>query len=133
MKNRLMCLSIDALAVLIFATVGRQSHERGLSILGILDTAAPFLVALAIVSLVLWILPGTRSRDVHELFPSGVAIWLVTFAGGLALRVAFGGTAALAFQIVAAVSLAILLIGWRLAWALRQRRRKLRDAPATNG
>ena len=39
--------AIDALLVLVFATIGRASHEHSLDVLGVLETAWPFLVGLA--------------------------------------------------------------------------------------
>jgi hypothetical protein len=45
--------------------------------------------------------------------PTGVVVWAVTWAGGLALRGLVGEGLAPAFVAVAAAVLAVLLLGWR--------------------
>ncbi|MET1033664.1 MAG: DUF3054 domain-containing protein [Arthrobacter sp.] len=101
-------LALDAALVTAFAALGRQSHEHGLSVVGILQTAAPFLVALAISSAAarVWSQPS-------RVVPQGLVVWIGTVCLGLALRVATGATAALPFVIVATVTLGVLLLGRR--------------------
>jgi Protein of unknown function (DUF3054) len=43
----------------------------------------------------------------------GLFVWVVTLVGGMALRVAAGGSTALGFVVVGGITLAIFLIGWR--------------------
>ncbi len=115
-----MSLTLDAVLIVLFAAQGRTTHESGTDLGGLLFTALPFLLAWAIATAV------TRPhRTWTQIWPAGVVVWLVTVAGGLALRVAFGGTAALAFQGVTAGALAVLLLGRRAVTALflRWRRR----------
>ncbi|GAA1681513.1 hypothetical protein GCM10010977_33050 [Citricoccus zhacaiensis] len=115
-----MSLILDAVLIVLFAAQGRKTHESGMDLGGILLTALPFLLAWAISTAV------TRPhRTWAQIWPAGVVVWLVTVVGGLALRVAFGGTAALAFQWVTAGALAVLLLGRRAVTALilRSRRR----------
>ncbi|GAA1121229.1 DUF3054 domain-containing protein [Citricoccus alkalitolerans] len=116
-----MTLSLDAVLIVLFAALGRKTHESGADVGGLLFTALPFLLAWAIAT------AFTRPhRTWAQIWPAGVVVWLVTAAGGLALRVAFGGTAAPAFQWVAAGSLAVLVLGRRAVTALilRSRRRR---------
>ena len=110
-------LTADAIAILIFALSGRSSHKETLTLLGVLETAWPFLAALAIGWLVakLW-------QNPLRLWPNGVCLWLITVAGGMALRIVSGGTAAIPFVIVATVVLAVFLLGHR-AIATRVMRR----------
>ncbi|GAA3690084.1 hypothetical protein GCM10023081_29450 [Arthrobacter ginkgonis] len=109
---------LDALLVLLFAALGRQSHEHGLTPLGILQTAAPFLAALTAATL------ATRPRaTISRIWPAGVVVWAGTVALGLALRVATGATAAVPFIIVTAVTLAVFLLGRRAATGLLLRRK----------
>lgn len=109
---------IDVVLVLIFATIGRASHERGLSALGILETAWPFLAAWGIGWLALraWRAPDAVLR-------TGVPLWIITVAGGMLLRAVTGAGTALPFVIVATLTLLLLLVGSRLVAALIRSRR----------
>lgn len=109
---------IDVVLVLIFATIGRASHERGLSVLGILETAWPFLVAWGIGWLALraWRAPDAVLR-------TGVPLWIITVAGGMLLRAVTGAGTALPFIIVATLTLLLLLVGSRLVATLIRSRR----------
>ena len=113
---RLLPLLIDLVAVIVFAAVGRASH--GESVAGTFVTAWPFLVACAVAWIVLALL-GDDGRG----WRAGVIVWLVTLIGGMALRVAAGDTAAVAFIVVATLFLAATLFGWRLIARLIDRRR----------
>ncbi|MCE4027058.1 DUF3054 domain-containing protein [Microbacterium sp. Au-Mic1] len=106
-------LGIDAVLVIVFAVIGRASHERAVDALGVLETAWPFLVGLAAGWLVLraWRAPAAPVR-------TGVLLAVVTVVLGMILRVVSGGTTAVAFIIVATVSLLVFLGGWRAIAAL---------------
>ncbi len=103
----MLALAADVVAVVVFAAAGRASHASAGDLLGLLGTAAPFLVGLAVA----WATPWVRSR------PTGLKAGAVALAGtavlGLALRAAFTGRLPLGFAIVTIVSLAVLLLGWR--------------------
>lgn len=101
-------LTADVIAILIFALSGRSSHRETLTLLGVLETAWPFLAALAIG----WLLARLWQNPLR-LWPNGVCLWLITVAGGMALRIVSGGTAAIPFVIVATVVLAVFLLGHR--------------------
>lgn len=110
--------AIDVVLVLIFALSGRSSHEESLTFTGILQTAAPFLIALTVLTAL------SRPWTSHSrIWPTGVLIWVGTVVLGLALRVLFGATAALPFIIVATIVLGVFLIGRRIATTLASRRR----------
>lgn len=117
-------LLLDALLVLVFAVIGRASHDEDPG--GFVLTAWPFLVALVVGHGVAALLPARPRRPWALAW--GAVVWVVTVAGGVLLRLATGDTAQTAFIIVAAVTLGILLIGWRAAAALLRRRRGGRDA-----
>ena len=113
----------DALLIMAFAAIGRDAHARGDVITGVVLTAWPFLAGAAVAWLLmrLW-------RDPLALWPAGVAVWLVAVCGGMALRALTGQTVVLPFVIVALISLAVLLLGYRLLilgflWLRRSRRR----------
>lgn len=116
-------MAIDAAAVLMFATAGRQSHDAGTGVGQILAIAAPFLIGLVVG----WALvPGSRADPLAT--RTGVGIWLSTVAIGLALRrLAWDRGVALSFVIVTALVLAALLLGWRLIWAISSRPRTIRS------
>lgn len=113
-----LTLLIDAVLVVLFAALGRRSHESSLDLIGVLGTAAPFLISLAVAALI-----TRHARTWSQLWPAGVFVWAITVVGGLLLRVwVFGDTAALAFQFVAAGTLMLLLLGRRLVtWLLMRR------------
>jgi hypothetical protein len=97
----------DALAVLVFAAVGRSAHAEVVDAFGLLTTAAPFLLGLVVGWLV-----GRAWRAPLRL-PVGVAVWVGTVVVGLGVRAAFTHRLPLTFVLVAAVSLALFLLGWR--------------------
>ncbi|MCU1663367.1 MAG: rane protein [Pseudonocardia sp.] len=102
-----LALAADVIAVVVFAAIGRISHAESGSLLGLLGTAAPFLVGLAAA----WATPVVRAQ------PPGLRAGAVVLAGtavlGLAVRVAFTGRLPLSFAVVTVVTLAVLLLGWR--------------------
>jgi hypothetical protein len=116
--------AIDAVLILGFAALGRRSHEEGSSISGVVEVAAPFLIALAVGWLV------ARAWRAPLAPATGVVVWIVTLVGGMALRsLVFDRGIAPAFIVVALLTLALLLVGWRLlATRLLPRRRRLEGA-----
>lgn len=114
---------VDAVLVLVFAVIGRASHDE--DPLGFLLTAWPFLVALVVGHALAALVPA-RPRRPWSL-GWGVIVWVVTVAGGMLLRIATGDTAEAPFIIVAALVLAALLLGWRLIALLVRRYRAPRS------
>lgn len=96
--------TVDVVLILVFAASGRRTHEHGVSVLGVLETAWPFLTAYALAALVLrtW-------RSPSVLWPTAVVLWLATVAGGLLLRAVSGEGVALSFQIVTLLVLGAFL------------------------
>ena len=116
-----LALIADAACVLAFAAVGRRSHEEGLSLAGVFETAWPFLSGTALGWLVIrgW-------RRPTALVPTGVAVWVATVVVGMALRKATSQGTAVSFVVVASLVTAILLLGWRGGAAILARRRGVR-------
>ena len=106
----MIALLTDVICVLAFCTVGRRSHAEGLTVTGILETAWPFLAGTGAG----W-LAARAWRQPMALVPTGVVIWLATVVVGMALRKATSQGTAVSFVVVASLSTAILLLGWRLA------------------
>lgn len=111
-------LVLDAVLVLVFAVIGRASHDEDPG--GFLLTAWPFIVALLVGHLVAALLPGRPRRPWSLAW--GAVVWAVTVVGGMLLRVTSGDTAQVAFIIVATLVLGVFLIGWRALAALLRRR-----------
>ena len=116
--------AIDAVLILGFAALGRRSHDEGSSAAGVVEVAAPFLIALVVGWLV------ARAWRAPLALRTGAIVWIVTVAGGLALRsLVFDRGIAPAFIVVALLTLAVLLVGWRaLAARLLPRRGHLEGA-----
>ena len=111
-------LGIDVVVVLLFVVLGRETHDEGNALTATLETAAPFLIALAAGWLV------TRAWR-HPLdLKAGLGVLAVTIVGGMLLRrLVFDEGTATAFVIVATAFLTLGLLGWRLiARALVARR-----------
>ena len=113
--------AIDAVVVLVFAAVGRVSHDE--NPLGFVVTAWPFLVGLAMGWLVMraW-------RHPRRIVWAGLGVWVITVAGGMLVRLATGQGTAPAFIVVATLTLALGLIGWRAVALLLARRSRRRAA-----
>lgn len=114
-------LAIDVVLVVVFAAIGRASHESGVlgeGGLGLLTTAWPFVVALGAGWLLSrgWRMPFAPLRV-------GVPVWAVTVVGGMLLRTLSGQGTAVPFIVVATLTLLALLVGWRLVAALVRRSR----------
>ncbi|EYT58157.1 DUF3054 domain-containing protein [Microbacterium sp. UCD-TDU] len=115
---------VDVVLVLIFAAIGRASHDENPA--GFLLTAWPFLIALLIGHLLAALLPGRPRRPWSVLW--GAVVWIVTVAGGMLIRVLSGDTAEVPFIVVATLVLGTFLVGWRAITALLRRRRSSPDA-----
>jgi len=103
----LLAAAADAVAVVVFAAVGRLSHGEPDDLLGLVGTAAPFAVGLVVG----WATPVVR-RDPASWRAGAVAV-VCAVGIGLVLRAGFTGRLPLSFAVVATISLAVLLLGWR--------------------
>ena len=95
---------VDVVAVVVFVAIGRRNHNEGTTLSGIIGVAAPFLIALGIswIGLRTWREPFNRA--------SLVATWIITVVIGLLLRrLVFDRGIAIAFIIVATITLGVLL------------------------
>ena len=122
----LPALLVDAVLVLVFAAIGRASHQEDPA--GFLLTAWPFLVALLLGHAAALLLPA-RPRRPWSL-PWGAVVWVVTVVVGMLLRLLSGDTAEVPFVIVATLVLGVFLLGWRGLAALVRRRRGHRETAA---
>jgi hypothetical protein len=111
--------AVDAALVLVFAAVGRASHEEGNAVVGALATAWPFLVGVVVG----WVLVRALSHRWPLDVGSGISVTVATVVVGMLLRTLTGQGTGPAFVAVATVALAVLLVGWRAAVAWRTARR----------
>jgi hypothetical protein len=113
-----LAAGLDTFAIVLFVAIGRREHERDSAIVGLLETAAPFLIALVAAWLALraW----QRPTDLR----TGFGIWAIVIIGGMLLRNSvFGDGTATSFVVVATLFLALFIVGWRAAYGVLARRR----------
>ena len=100
---------LDLLLVLVFAALGRRSHEHGVTLAGVAETAWPFIAGASTG----WLLAGGIRLE-----PMSAPFGAVVVAGGviigMLLRQVTGAGTAWSFVLVATLVLSTLLIGWRL-------------------
>ena len=115
-RRALIALFADVVCVIVFCTIGRRSHAEGLTVAGIAQTAWPFLAGTGVG----WLLIGGWRRP-FTVIPTGVVVWVCTVAAGMVLRKATSAGVSTSFVVVASLSTAVLLLGWRTAAALFRR------------
>jgi Protein of unknown function (DUF3054) len=115
-RRALTALFADAVCVIVFCTIGRRSHAEGLTVAGIARTAWPFLAGTGVG----WLLIGGWRRP-FTVIPVGVVVWVCTVVVGMVLRRETSAGVSTSFVVVASVSTAVLLLGWRAAAALFRR------------
>ncbi len=122
-KTLISTAAADFVLVLLFALAGRSSHHEALTVVGVLATAWPFLASLALG----WLVCQSWKHPLRIL-PQGVCLWLITVAGGMALRLISGSTAELPFVAVATITLGVFLLGHRFLATFFTRRHRGSDA-----
>ncbi|MFK5635485.1 MULTISPECIES: DUF3054 domain-containing protein [unclassified Ornithinimicrobium] len=110
---------LDLLVVLVFAAAGRRSHDLDGSVLGVLQTAWPFVVGLVVG----WTAVGRQPAERRVWWLDGAVITVTTLVMGMLLRLMSGEGAALPFVLVATTVLALGLVGWRAVHAFVRDRR----------
>ncbi|WP_417508267.1 DUF3054 domain-containing protein [Microbacterium sp.] len=126
-----MAILIDLVLVVVFCVIGRLSHDEGIfsDLPGLLNTTWPFVLALLLAHGVLLL----RKAQPDRMLP-GVMVWFLTVVIGLLLRLFSGQGTAVPFIIVATLTLALFLLGWRAIWAgispRARAERRARDDPS---
>lgn len=100
-------IAADLICVLVFAVVGRSSHRGTTDLIGVASTAWPFLVGSV----------AARTWRNPTALRTGVVVWACTVVVGMGLRMASGRGFSPAFVLIASIALAVLLMGWRGAFA----------------
>lgn len=111
---------LDLLVVLLFAAAGRASHELSGNVLGVLETAWPFLIGLVVG----WIVVNRQAADRHHWWLDGLVLAVASLVIGMAMRIVTDQGTATPFVLVAAGVLTLGLVGWRAVEALVTRRRE---------
>jgi hypothetical protein len=103
-------VGLDVFSVVVFVAIGRRNHDESGAFTGVLETAAPFLIGLAIA----WLIVRAWRRPTKV--TTGVLIWPITVLVGMIVRnLVFDDGTATSFVIVATVFLGACLVGWRAA------------------
>ncbi|MEY2609360.1 MAG: DUF3054 domain-containing protein [Ilumatobacteraceae bacterium] len=119
-RNVLWALVADVIGIIVFVAIGRRNHDEGVAPTGVIETAAPFLIAL----LIGWLIARAWNEPLTT--RTGTIIWVTTVALGMVLRkFVFDDGTATAFVIVATVFTGAVLNGWRLA--IRARVARVRE------
>ena len=104
-REAIKALAFDVLCVMALVIIGTRNHDTDTGVSGILFVAAPFLIAVTGIHVLLNVLKKTHLVAV---------IWGSTVFYGMLLRnLAFNRGTALAFVIVASIFLAGTMWGWR--------------------
>lgn len=106
--------------MVVFAAAGKSSHEASDSAWVVLAIVWPFAVSVVVAHAALL----RRGRRPGRLWPEGGVVLAVTYVLGMILRVLSGRGIAGGFLVVAALFLALTLLGWRGAVRLAARRRR---------
>lgn len=134
MKKTLLWLTIDVVLVLLFAFQGRSTHSSGNGLLGLVETAWPFLAGLALgwIFTRQWQTTDGGLPMVFQLWPSSIALVFITWMGGLAFRSISGHTNEGGFPLVALGFFLLMLVGWRIVWGsiIRIRQQNPQEQPA---
>lgn len=109
-------IAVDAVLVVVFAAIGYWTHADALTFEGVVSTAWPFLLALAVAHAVL----AVAGRPAAEVL-SGLLAWVVTVGGGMLVRKATGDGTAVPFIVVATLFNLATLVGWRVVAGLVRR------------
>ncbi len=112
-------LLVDLVLIVVFAAIGRRSHEESGAIVGVLSTAAPFLIGYTVSAL------ATRLDRAPMSIARAVIAWAPGIALGMVLRrLVFDRGTASSFVMVAFIATAVLLLGWRVIALLIGRARR---------
>lgn len=117
-RSSAVILALDVVLIILFAALGRDTHQHGLDPAGILVTASPFLAACLAGRLLL-----ARWQSPASLWPAGAVLWLITVVAGLGIRALFGGGVAPSFAVVTLCVLGAFLLVPRAVNHLVRRKR----------
>jgi hypothetical protein len=125
-KDRVpLAVGFDTGLVVAFVAIGRRNHDEDPGVLGLLSTAAPFLIGLVAA----WLI--ARAWNEPTRLRTGLMIWPVTVAVGMIVRKIVGDGTALSFVIVATLFVGATLVGWRAVFESIAKRRPDASTPVS--
>lgn len=111
----------DALAFMLFAAIGRASHGEasGLdALLMVAETAAPFALGWFVIAPFVGAYRAEIGGQPRPMLKRTALAWLIAWPIGLALRALIRSSGIpLTFAIITLVTVLIILLGWRGAFA----------------
>lgn len=112
-----VAIGLDVFVVVLFVAIGRRTHDEGSAFVGVIKTAAPFLIGLGSA----WAVVRAWRRPTAVL--TGLSLWPITvLVGMLVRRTVFDKGTATSFVVVTTLFLGTLLVGWRAAWRMLDQR-----------
>jgi MFS-type transporter involved in bile tolerance (Atg22 family) len=106
-------------SVVVFVAIGRRNHDESGAFTAVLETAAPFLIGLAVA----WLIVKAWRRPTKVM--TGLLVWPITVLVGMIVRnLVFDDGTATSFVVVATLFLGACFVGWRAAlraWLRRAR------------
>lgn len=125
MRRALPAIAVDVVLLVLFAALGRRTHDEGSPIGGTLVVAAPFVIGYLAAAAAVRL--DRRPVEIAR----GAAVWALGIPVGLLLRgTAFDRGLAPAFVAVAILTTGVFLVGWRAAYHLASVRRRRGSAGA---
>jgi Protein of unknown function (DUF3054) len=113
-----LAVGLDVFSVVVFVAIGRRNHDESGAFVAVIETAAPFLIGLAVA----WLVVRAWRRPTKVI--TGVLLWPITVLFGMIVRnLVFDDGTAPSFVIVATLFLGACLVGWRTAFTAITRRR----------
>lgn len=123
MKQKLVLVGGDTLALLFFSWLGRTSHGET-DIAGIFSTAFPFWLGWMCAG---WVLGGYRpesQKTVGSALRTTVRVWAVGIPLGLLIRALWlRRSIPLSFAAITLTTTLLIMSLWRSSWAYLNRRR----------
>ncbi|GAA2091776.1 DUF3054 domain-containing protein [Brevibacterium salitolerans] len=108
-SHLVLALVLDLVLVAAFVVVGHYQHYRSFDPAALVQTAWPFLAALAVA----WLLTRVWDRPLAPL-ATGAGVWAITVLLGMVIRfLGTGASVAEPFLVVATALNFVTLVGWR--------------------
>ena len=134
-RRALLLLAGDLVALALFAILGRNTHDEAIgfgAVRAVVGTAAPFLVGWLVAASVFNVRWPQATSTVALMLRATLTTWVAAYPIAMLVRgVALGRTSPLSFYIVAFVVPLLLLLAWRLSFAVIEAKRAVRGAASS--
>ncbi|MBO8162652.1 MAG: DUF3054 domain-containing protein [Brevibacillus sp.] len=113
----------DFIAFLLFAYIGKTAHAQTVTLLGVLETAAPFFLSWLFVGWLFGVFQPEAYRTAAAAAKKTLFVWIIAGLAGLALRsILLLRIPDWPFMVITLVTIGVLLLLWRTAYAWLARR-----------